>query len=102
MIFPENIGTHLSIDETCLSYDQLYTIVTNKSAKGRKIAIVAIIKDIAGETIIKHLQKISFSKRKKVLEITLDMASNMELITKRSFPRASLDTDRFHVQKTSY
>ena len=44
LIFPDNIGTHLSIDETCLSYDELYTIVTNKSAKGRKGAIVAIIK----------------------------------------------------------
>lgn len=99
LIFPENIGSHLSIDETCLSYDQLYTIVTNKAAKGRKGAIVAIIKGTSAETVIEHLQKISSSKRKKVREITLDMASNMELIAKRCFPNASLVTDRFHVQK---
>lgn len=49
--------------------------------------------------MIDHIQKISLSKRKKVQEITLDMASNMELIAKRCFPKASLVTDRFHVQK---
>lgn len=93
------MGTHLSIDETCLSYDELYTIVTNKAAKGRKGAIVAIIKGTSLETVVEHLEKISSSKRKRVMEITLDMASNMELIAKRFFPRASLVTDRFHVQK---
>lgn len=99
LIFPENIGTHLSIDETCLSYDELYTMVTNKAAKGRKGTIVAIVKGTSAETVIEYLQKISLSKRNKVEEITLDMASNMELIAKRCFPKASLVTDRFHVQK---
>lgn len=32
-------------------------------------------------------------------EITLDMAGNMELIAKRSFPLAVRVTDRFHVQQ---
>ena len=36
VLSPENIGTHLSIDETCLSHDELYTIVTNKAFMGRK------------------------------------------------------------------
>lgn len=93
------MGSHLSIDETCLSYDELYTIVTNKAAKGKKGAIVAIIKGTKAEVVIAHLEKISLSKRKKVKEITLDMASNMELIAKGCFPKASLVTDRFHVQK---
>ena len=39
------------------------------------------------------------SKRRKVREVTLDMAANMELIARRCFPAASLVTDRFHVQK---
>lgn len=99
LIFPENIGSQLSMDETSLSYDELYTIVTNKAAKGKKGAIVAIIKGTCAETVISHLQKISISKRHKVTEITLDMAGNMELIAKRCFPKASLVTDRFHVQK---
>lgn len=99
LIFPENIGPHLSIDETSLSYDELYTIVTNKSAKGKKGAIVAIVKGTAADKVIKHLQKISLSERNKVREITLDMAANMELIAKRCFVKANLVTDRFHVQK---
>ena len=41
LIFPQNIGANLSIDETALSDGELYTIVTNKVAKGKKGAIVA-------------------------------------------------------------
>jgi len=37
------MGTRLSIDETALSNGELYTIVTNKEAKGRKGVIVSII-----------------------------------------------------------
>ena len=36
LIFPENIGKRLSIDETSLSNRELYTILTNKAAKGKK------------------------------------------------------------------
>jgi hypothetical protein len=35
--FPENIGKRLSIDETSLSNGELYTILTNKAAKGKRI-----------------------------------------------------------------
>ena len=98
-IFPENIGTHLSIDETSLSYDELYTIITNKAAKGHKGAIVAIIKGVSAETVIKYLSQIKLTLRNRVREIILDMAANMELIARRSFPKATLVTDRFHVPK---
>ena len=30
---PENIGENLSLDETCLSNGDVYTILTNKAAK---------------------------------------------------------------------
>ncbi|KAA6312244.1 hypothetical protein EZS27_036789 [termite gut metagenome] len=43
LLFPQNMGTQLSIDETSLSDGELYTIVTNKAAKGRKGAIVLIV-----------------------------------------------------------
>lgn len=99
LLFPENIGPCLSIDETALSYDELYTIVTNKEAKGRKGSVVAIVKGTSAETVIKYLGKMPASKRRKVKEITLDMAANMELIARRCFPAANLVTDRFHVQK---
>ena len=99
LIFPENIGKHLSIDETSLSHGELYTILTNKSAKGRKGSIVAIISGTKSEEIIKVLEKIPLNKRRKVTEITLDMTGNMELIATKSFPKAVLVTDRFHVQQ---
>jgi hypothetical protein len=36
IIYPENIGTHLAIDEVTLSQGELYTIVTTKKTKGKK------------------------------------------------------------------
>jgi transposase len=45
------------------------------------------------------LDKIPFKQRKKVTEITLDMAANMEMIAKKCFPLAVRVTDRFHVQQ---
>ena len=99
LLFPENMGEYLSIDETCLSYDELYTIVTNKAAKGGKGAIVAIVKGTKAEVVIAVLKKIKDIQRKRVKEITLDMAANMELIAKTCFTKANLVTDRFHVQK---
>jgi len=99
ILFPENIGPYLSIDETSLSQGELYTVLTNKEAKGKKGAIVAIIKGTDSDTVIDIMNKIGLNLRRKVKEITLDMASSMELIAKYCFPRAIKVTDRFHVQK---
>ena len=99
LIFPENMGSHLSIDEVNLSMGELYTVVTNKAGKGKKGSIVAIIAGTKSEVVINHLQKIDFKKRNQVTEITLDMANSMKLIAKKSFPKAKQVTDRFHVQK---
>lgn len=89
----------MSIDETALTHGELYTILTNKSAKGKKGAIVAIIAGTSSDDIIKVLQKINLQSRNKVREITLDMAGSMNNIAKVCFPKAQLVTDRFHVQK---
>ena len=89
----------MSIDETALSNGELYTLVTNKSAKGRKGTIVAIIQGTKSEDVISVLNKIPRSKREIVQEVTLDMAASMNLIIKRCFPKASRVIDRFHVQK---
>ena len=50
MLFEHNIGPSLSIDETALSNGELYTIVTNKEAKGGKKAIVAMLKGTQAES----------------------------------------------------
>lgn len=102
MIFPDNVGEQLSIDETSLSNGELYTIVTNKAAKGRKGVLVAMIKGTKSETIIERLLHIPERVRKKVVEITLDMAGSMSQIVKRCFPKAVRVIDRFHVQKLAY
>jgi len=102
MIFPDNVGEQLSIDETSLSNGELYTIVTNKAAKGRKGVLVAMIKGTKSETVIEKLLHIPERLRKRVVEITLDMAGSMRQIVKRCFPKAIRVIDRFHVQKLTY
>ena len=102
MLYPENIGEHLSLDETSLSKGELYTLLTNKTAKGKKGAIVAMIKGTKAEDVQKVLLQIPRHIRSSVKEITLDMAANMERIARVCFPKASLVTDRFHVQKLAY
>lgn len=99
IIYPENMGTHLSIDEVALSQGELYTIVTNKKTNGKKGSLVAIIAGTKADQVIEHISKIDYKKRFSVKEITLDMANSMKLISKRCFPRAIQVTDRFHVQK---
>ena len=97
MLFPENIGPYLSMDETSLSRGELYTIVTNKSAKGKKGALVAMIKGTVSKAVIDVLHRLPKDLRNQVKEITIDLAPTMELIAKRSFPKAILLSDRFHV-----
>lgn len=102
LLFAENIGPSLSIDETALSNGELYTIVTNKEAKGGKKAIVAMVKGTQAEQIMRVLEQIPFRKRNKVREVTMDMAANMIKSIRRCFTNAERVIDRFHVQKLAY
>ena len=102
ILFHDNIGQYISIDETSLSQGELYTIVTNKEAKGRKGALIAMVKGTNSDSIRKILEKIPLIKRNMVKEITLDMAPTMEKIARYTFHNAELVTDRFHVQKLAY
>lgn len=99
LIYPENIGENLSIDELSFSKGELYTFVTNKNGRGKKRTLVAIIKGTKSQDIINILNKIALEKRKLVKEITLDMANNMQLAARMCFPESNLVTDRVHVVK---
>ena len=99
LVFPANIGPRLSIDETSLSDGELYTIVTNKDAHGRKGALVAIILGTKSEDVIAALNTMPEEVRNTVTEITLDLSSSMRKIARLSFPKATQVIDRFHVQK---
>lgn len=98
-VFPQNIGPHLSIDETSLSNGELYTIVTNKDAHGRENSIVAIVLGTDTDTVIHALRQIKSELRNTVKEITLDLSESMNKICRMAFPRASRVIDRFHVQR---
>jgi transposase len=99
MLFPQNLGPHLSIDEVAVTNGELWTTLTNKAAHGKKGALVAMIQGTKASDIAQVVDKLPASARAAVTEVTLDMAANMELAVKHSFPRAKLVTDRFHVQQ---
>lgn len=99
LVFPDNIGERLGIDETSLSNGELYTIVTNKAAKGRNGSIVAIVSGTESDSVLEALRRIPMKYRQQVMEITLDMAGSMGRISRQAFPNAVNVIDRFHVQK---
>ncbi len=99
ILYKKNLGSYLSIDETCLSQGELYTIVTNKEGHGKQGTLVAMIQGTKSEDVISALEKLPRSLRLKVKEITLDLSPTMRLIAKKAFPRATLVADRFHVQR---
>ncbi|HSD06538.1 hypothetical protein [Flavobacterium sp.] len=53
----------MSIDETSLSNGELYTILTNKTGKGRKGTIVAMVAGTKAETVISVIEKIHLKQR---------------------------------------
>jgi len=102
ILYPDNIGPHLSIDETSLTNGELYTVLTNKAAKGKKGALVAMVEGTQSDNIINILNQIPEESRNKVTEVTLDMAGSMNKIVIQCFPKAVKVIDRFHVQKLAY
>jgi len=99
LLFPENIGEKLSIDEVAVSNGELYTIVTNKAAHGKKKALIAIVSGTKASEVSQVLAGIATEKRNVVKEVTLDMSPAMDAIVRNSFSSADLVTDRFHVQQ---
>lgn len=99
LIYPENFGKWMSIDEVALSNGELYTVITNKERHGRKGALAALIEGTKNEVISKALEKVPIGVRMNVVEITLDFAESMDWICRTNFPNAQLTGDRFHIQQ---
>lgn len=98
--FPENCGPNLSIDETALSKDELFTIVTNKDAHGGPGTLVAMLYGTKVSEIVAVLQEaIPTWRRIRVKEVTCDLSSAMMESIRISFPQAIITNDRFHVQQ---
>ena len=89
----------MSLDETCLSNGDVYTILTNKNAHGRKGALVAMVRGVATDVVSSVFKKIPHGKRLLVQTVTTDLSSAMMLTVRTSFPKAKLINDRFHVQQ---
>lgn len=99
LIYPENFGRWMSIDEVALSQGELYTVITNKEAHGKKGALAAIIEGTKCEVVTDALENVPIGIRMKVHEVTLDFANNMDWIVRTNFPNAMLTGDRFHIQQ---
>ena len=99
MLFPENMGPHLTIDETSLSNGELYTFVTNRDTCTRERSLVAVVAGTKSEDVIAVLQRIDEESRYAVKEVTLDLSDSMRKIVRTAFPKASRVIDRFHIQK---
>lgn len=61
-----------------------------------------MVKGTNSDKVKEILRQIPEGKRNLVKEVTLDMAANMEKIVRSCFPKATLVSDRFHVQKLAY
>lgn len=98
-LYPQNIGKRLSIDETAVTKDELYTLLTNKDGHGGKGSLVATIEGTKTADVVRVLERIPLKEREQVEEVTLDMSNAMDAIIRTSFPNASIVTDRFHVSQ---
>ena len=99
LVFPENVGPRVSIDETSLSCGELYTIVANKDGKAKQGTLIAIVKGTKIEDVVAAINRISEDKRKLVREVTMDFSESMSSIVEQCFPEAEKVIDRFHTQK---
>ena len=99
ILFPENMGLHLAIDETSLSNGKLYTFVTNHDACTRECSLVAAVAGTKSEDVIAVLQRIDEESRYAVKEVTLVLSDSMRKIVRTAFPKAGRVIDRFHIQK---
>lgn len=99
LVYPENFGEDMSMDETTLNEGELYTIITNKSKHGRKGSLAALIKGTNNQVVSKALEAVPISKRMAVRRITVDLANSMDWICRTNFPNAQMIGDRFHVQQ---
>ena len=99
LLFPDNIGPRLAIDESSLSNGELYTFVTNRDARTREQPLIAVVAGTKSEDVVSVLLMIDEDLRNTVREVTLDLSDSMRKIVRTAFPKADRVIDRFHIQK---
>ncbi|MCF0245144.1 MAG: transposase [Bacteroidaceae bacterium] len=98
VFLPQNLGREHGIDETSLQ-GELYTIVHNKEAHGRKGSIVAVVKGTSPTDVSRVLNQSPEDKRNAVENVTIDLSDSMRAITRTSFAGATAIRYCFHVIK---
>ena len=98
ILLPQNVGKEHGIDETSLQ-GELYTIVHNKDAHGRKGSIIAVVKGTNPADVLRVLMQLPADKREMVESITMDLSDCMRAIAREAFPKAIAIRDCFHVVK---
>jgi len=95
LVFPEHFGAKMSIDDTCLWKGEYYTVIGNKMT-GK---LAALIKGTKAEVVNHALAILPREIRYGVKEISMDMASSYDWVTRVNFPNAVKIVDRFHAEK---
>lgn len=98
ILIEENIGEHLSIDETSLQ-DDLFTFLTNKDGHCKQGTLIAAVRGTKAEDVLKILLQIPEEERLKVKEITADLSESMAAIVHQAFANAVLTLDCFHIMR---
>ena len=98
VLIEENIGEHLSIDETSLQ-DDLFTFLSNKEGHCKKGSIVAAVRGTKAQDVVEVLLKIPEEQRLKVKEVTMDLSESMADIVTQAFPNATIVLDCFHIMR---
>ncbi|MEZ3597837.1 MAG: transposase [Paramuribaculum sp.] len=95
-----NIGPYMSLDETCLSNGEVWTLLTNKDGHGGRGTLAAAFPGTKSDEIITTLiGAMGKTLRRKVKEVTCDLSRSMMLIAAEVFYNAHVVNDRFHVQQ---
>ena len=99
LVFPENVGLYMSIDETSTKDGELFTILSNKDRHCKKGSIAAIIRGTRIKDVTEALMQIPEDVRMRVIEVTLDFSGSMAAIVESAFPWADRTLDRFHMHR---
>lgn len=99
-VIPKNFSANMGIDETGLINGELYTVLINKNAKGRKGSLAGLIKGTESRIVTGAImESVSFETRIAIEEITLDLSNSMDWIARQIAPNSMRTYDRFHVDK---
>ena len=101
MTLPENLGTRLSIDETCLHNGEVYTLLSSKKQEGMtsRSVLAAAVQSTIVDKVSTALEDFPLEARLRVEEVTMDFSNSMLGIARRAFPNAMIVIDCFHITK---